>query len=488
MPIIQGRSHIAYRLQRTERQDAETILLLHGNGFRSSNWGALAELLSADYHLLFTDLHGGNGGPIADITWDSLCGELHDIIEREGIRELSIIGHSFGGSLAVAFAERYPELIVGLVLLSIVVFYPHHEGNEVIRAYTEAIAEHGLQAVLKREVIPFLTLRRDGEEEFEAIKQSYEQVDESLYRRLFHLQMMKRPIHEQHRATCPTLLLAGERDKLYMPALQSITAGYFANSSFLIVPRAANALFVDQPQVAAQWITDFLRKRAESEERETEKATLSSHLPSLVHSVMHAAASGSTVRVPELHVDLFQAFQVRLNGERIVGGWEKRYAKNVFAYLVMHPGCSRETLCDALFPELSRLTALNNLRVYLGHLKQLLRLPDGESVLVSDRQKIRLHANVHCDLRTRLDELDRITFMPDGDEKLTAAGAFLREHGAAPFMTDLYDPWYLDCRSRAEESIIHLAEWAAARETAAGRLDSALRYWQIAERFLNPSS
>ncbi|MFC4810796.1 alpha/beta fold hydrolase [Paenibacillus sp. GCM10023250] len=475
---------LKYRYSPTSSPEAETMLLLHGNGFNSSLWGGMAERLNECFQVLYIDLEGGEA---ECATWDRLCGELRDLLARLDIRELHITGHAFGGSFAVAFADRYPETVKTLVLISIAVFYPAVEGERIISTYLDYIAEQGLPAVTRREVIPFLTSLPEGDETLEAIYRAYDRIDERLYLQLFKLQMLERPVHERRKIDCPTLLIAGEQDKLYLPQLQSITAGYFQRGSFLIMPNACNAVFIDQPELTAQWIRSFVLTASNYAQRPSQTA-MGSPVPSIIRAVMHNLVPDLQPResgrsaIQVLHIALFHPFEVRLNGVPIPDGWDKRYAKTILAYLTLRPSCTREELCDALFPALSRLTALSNLRVYLGYLKKLLELPDGESVLVTSRTHIRLNAKIECDLQVYDAELKRILFITDGESKYAAARALLRTVGTEPFMQGIYDQWFLDIRSDIEELLASLSEWAASWEARMERPDSARYFAQIANR------
>ncbi len=42
---------------------------------------------------------------------------LRELIERLGNRPVVLVGHSYGGTIALAFVERYPQLVRGLVLV-----------------------------------------------------------------------------------------------------------------------------------------------------------------------------------------------------------------------------------------------------------------------------------------------------------------------------------------------------------------------------------
>jgi esterase len=91
-----------------------SLVMLHGIYGRGRNWQAIAKaLVSArpDYTCWLVDLpHHGDSGPGAH--GDSVRGfaeDLDDWCLAEGLSPHVVLGHSFGGKVALAFAERHPE-------------------------------------------------------------------------------------------------------------------------------------------------------------------------------------------------------------------------------------------------------------------------------------------------------------------------------------------------------------------------------------------
>jgi pimeloyl-ACP methyl ester carboxylesterase len=91
------------------------------HGFLSSPASSKGRFLAAEFasrgaHLHLLDLNRGDGGP------ESLChqGALEAIDEHwhsSNLRPLRLVGSSFGGWAAAAYAARYPERVERLVLL-----------------------------------------------------------------------------------------------------------------------------------------------------------------------------------------------------------------------------------------------------------------------------------------------------------------------------------------------------------------------------------
>lgn len=100
--------------------EGRPLLLLH------SYWGShilfdrLATVLSAKMKVIRIDLpgHGKSGMPPINYTFEQFSVILNQLLIRLDIREkVSIIGHSMGGYVALAFAAKYPERIASLVLM-----------------------------------------------------------------------------------------------------------------------------------------------------------------------------------------------------------------------------------------------------------------------------------------------------------------------------------------------------------------------------------
>jgi pimeloyl-ACP methyl ester carboxylesterase len=98
--------------------EGEPLALVHGLGGAASNWLALAPLLQPGRRLLVPELpgHGGSeplpGRPGLDAYADS----LGSLLEHEAAAPANVVGHSFGGAVALSLAIRRPELVRALIL------------------------------------------------------------------------------------------------------------------------------------------------------------------------------------------------------------------------------------------------------------------------------------------------------------------------------------------------------------------------------------
>ena len=96
------------------------LVLLHGFLLSPSIWVGLAPKLSKKNQVIIIDLPGhGKSGSIAEIhTMELMAEVVNSILIENNIHKANFIGHSMGGYISLAFAEKYPDRINKLVLLN----------------------------------------------------------------------------------------------------------------------------------------------------------------------------------------------------------------------------------------------------------------------------------------------------------------------------------------------------------------------------------
>lgn len=94
------------------------VLLIHGLTGHGWRWHTLANEHLAEFTVLAPDLLGhGRSSWEAPWTIDANVAALASLIEREAAGPVVVVGHSFGGAVALHLAAACPDLVSGLVLL-----------------------------------------------------------------------------------------------------------------------------------------------------------------------------------------------------------------------------------------------------------------------------------------------------------------------------------------------------------------------------------
>ena len=96
----------------------QTVLCLHASASCHRQWQTLADELGPDVRLLAPDLIGYGNAASARGQRISLDAEVDNIIEQVGVpaEPVHVVGHSYGGGVALKFAERYPDKVASLTL------------------------------------------------------------------------------------------------------------------------------------------------------------------------------------------------------------------------------------------------------------------------------------------------------------------------------------------------------------------------------------
>lgn len=188
-----------------------------------------------------------------------------DIIDTLKLDRVHLVGASLGGWIAAEFATRYSHRLHKLVLINpLGVSTPQARIGNFFYTVTPK-AEGGQHEV--REL-----LFRDPNSEL-AMGTIPDQMPSNTYMLFYKAQMVgarlgwKPPylynprLRERlFRIQAPTLIVWGNEDKLAPVALSDSFAAGIANATVERIPGAAHALLLEQPQRAAELVTQFLTR------------------------------------------------------------------------------------------------------------------------------------------------------------------------------------------------------------------------------------
>jgi len=96
------------------------VLILHGWGSGAKNWGRVRGLLeNQGYRVFLPDLPGFGEAHLPPQPWsvNDYMEWVNSYCEKQKISPFFLLGHSFGGSIAVKFALKHPEKIKKLFLI-----------------------------------------------------------------------------------------------------------------------------------------------------------------------------------------------------------------------------------------------------------------------------------------------------------------------------------------------------------------------------------
>jgi pimeloyl-ACP methyl ester carboxylesterase len=108
------------RLNYVESGSGEpAVVLLHGMACVHTHMLPVMQHLAPRHRCVAFDLrgHGESDAPHDAYAMDDFLADLDAIVDQVGLGRPILIGHSFGGSIAAAYTDRYPDRVRALVLL-----------------------------------------------------------------------------------------------------------------------------------------------------------------------------------------------------------------------------------------------------------------------------------------------------------------------------------------------------------------------------------
>lgn len=99
-------------------EEAETVILHHGNAKNSRLWYAWVPLLAGSYRVIRLDARGfgRSSVPQPGYTWslEGFATDLVNLMDHLGIAKAHLVGETIGGTIALQFAHQFPDRLHSL--------------------------------------------------------------------------------------------------------------------------------------------------------------------------------------------------------------------------------------------------------------------------------------------------------------------------------------------------------------------------------------
>src|SRR6201997_4113675 len=120
IPSLQFRTIHGYKRAYRIAGSGPAILLIHGIGDNSTTWSTVQTKLAQRFTVIAPDLlgHGKSDKPRADYSVAAYANGMRDLLSVLDIDNVTVIGHSLGGGVAMQFAYQFPQLVDRLILVS----------------------------------------------------------------------------------------------------------------------------------------------------------------------------------------------------------------------------------------------------------------------------------------------------------------------------------------------------------------------------------
>jgi pimeloyl-ACP methyl ester carboxylesterase len=134
----------------TTTGNGKPIVLIHGFGEDSKIWQLQVKVLQEIAQVIVPELPGtGRTAMEPVVTMESMADGIAEILDHEKITKAIIIGHSMGGYITLAFAEKYPERLTAFGLVHSTAYADSEQKKAARYKSMEFIRQHGTSAFLE---------------------------------------------------------------------------------------------------------------------------------------------------------------------------------------------------------------------------------------------------------------------------------------------------------------------------------------------------
>jgi pimeloyl-ACP methyl ester carboxylesterase len=246
-----------------ERGTGRSVVFLHGYPLNHAMWGPQLDAVSQDHRVILLDMPGyglAAEEPVPNTLRD-FSEKVFLTLEAKTLIDVVLVGHSFGGYVALQLCRDHPELLGGLVLTNTRSKPDTPEAREKRLATIHRLERAGetldVEATARSLVAP--ETWNAGGPLVERVRSLVREAKPTAIRGALNA-MATRPDLTPVLATIdvPTLVVWGEQDQLIPPAETQSLLGPLRRKVGVGIPGAGHLPSLETPDLFNRTIDDFL--------------------------------------------------------------------------------------------------------------------------------------------------------------------------------------------------------------------------------------
>ena len=267
----------ALRYHYLDEGQGDPIVMLHGNPTWSFYYRNLIKDLRASYRVIAPD-HMGCGfsdkPQIYDYRLERHIANLEALISNLGLNRITLLMHDWGGPIGMGYATRHPENVKRLVFLNTVAFWSPRIPMILRICRIPFLGSFAIRGLNLFALVAASVGCRRRDRMTRNVRAGYLLPYDSYRNRIAHLRFVQDiPVNPSHPSYAtlraiednlprfrnhPILIIWGERDPVFVPALLEDWARRFPQASVKRVPDAGHYVLEDAYERILPWVSEFL--------------------------------------------------------------------------------------------------------------------------------------------------------------------------------------------------------------------------------------
>lgn len=255
--------------------NGDALLLIHAGVADSRMWDRQVEEFSKEYRVIRCDLRGF-GRSRMSVGAFAYHDDIAALLRHLDVERATVIGASFGGSVALDFALAYADMVNALVLVSPAVGGYEFESSQVLAFFTaedDALERGDVEAATELN----LKMWVDGPNRSAgAVSGEIRELVRDMQMNIFSQpdvenvevrELYPPAVGRLHELKIPTLVIVGEKDVAEFQGISRRIARNVSNAKHVVMSGVAHLPSMEKPEEFNRIVREFL-ERIHHEERE----------------------------------------------------------------------------------------------------------------------------------------------------------------------------------------------------------------------------
>lgn len=247
------------------------LLHIHGSAFGHRNFEKLTPLAAEQFEVIDFDLpgYGESIGTSRPGGMEGLAEQVYEFILQTGHERVNLHGTSFGAMIGFCLAANHPEVVDHLILSCFLARYDN-AARMMRGTWKRAARDSGMEAVADlTSVAGFARSFYDlegAQSQLQSMRDAFKNTDPEAF--IAGTETIEKTdlSNLTGKISAPTLLLAGDEDNMtsFNPSVSGVgmskIAQELANCETKILKQCGHYLVIEQPELAAKYIADFVNR------------------------------------------------------------------------------------------------------------------------------------------------------------------------------------------------------------------------------------
>lgn len=244
----------------SELGQGKPIILIHAFPTDQQLWKPQQEKLKQYFRVITLDLWGFGHSEITDgqaVTMTEYAEEVKQLLDQLHIKKAIIAGESMGGYIALAFLEKYPNSVEGLVLSDTQSIADTPEIKSKREASAVNVLEHGTSELINGFMPKALTSKASNQTKIFLQNILTTQTPTAIASALRGMALREDTSNIIANTEIPMLIITGSEDTLISPQQSQHLHELAKNSKLTIIPDAGHLSSLEQPEAWNQAVIDM---------------------------------------------------------------------------------------------------------------------------------------------------------------------------------------------------------------------------------------